>query len=132
MKAYLLVALGGAAGAAARHAVSAAALRMFGPGWPHGTFAVNVTGGVVMGLLAGWLVQRSGAELLGLNAHDARLVLATGVLGGFTTFSAFSLELALMLERKAHAAAALYALASVLCSLGAVFVGLALVRRLAS
>lgn len=132
MSAYLFVAFGGAVGAAARHAASAAALKLWGPGWPHGTFAVNLTGGLMMGLLAGWLVHRSGAAVLGLSAQDVRLWLATGVLGGFTTFSAFSLEMALMIERKAVAAAALYALVSVLGALGAVFLGLLIARRVFS
>lgn len=132
MNGYLLVALGGAAGAAARHAVSAGALRAFGPGWPYGTFAVNLAGGFVMGLLAGWFALRGlgeGGGPAGFSAHDARLLLATGVLGGFTTFSAFSLEIVLMIERKALAQAGLYALASTALSVAAVLAGLALVRR---
>lgn len=124
MKAYVLVALGGALGAAARHMVSAAALRWLGAGWPYGTLAVNVLGGLAMGLVIGWLSARGAAD-----AQSVRLLLATGVLGGFTTFSAFSLEVVLMLERREMFAAAAYVGLSVLGAVLALMAGLAVARR---
>src|SRR3712207_1029135 len=94
-----LVAVGGGIGAAARHLVNVAALRLIGPGFPAGTLAVNVAGGLLMGLLAGYLAFKSerGGEAL-------RLFLATGFLGGFTTFSAFSLDAVLLWNRGEPAA----------------------------
>ncbi|MCG8441840.1 MAG: fluoride efflux transporter CrcB [Caulobacterales bacterium] len=124
MKPLLLVAAGGALGASARHLVSVGALRLFGPGWPVGTFAANILGGLLMGLLVGWLTFAVD------GGRETRLFLATGVLGGFTTFSAFALETGLMIERKAFAGAALYAGLSVAGSVGALFAGLYLARRL--
>jgi CrcB protein len=121
----LFVGLGGALGAMARYLVGAQSLRAFGPGWPHGTLIVNVAGGLLMGVLAGWLAQRGGAD-----QERWRLLLGVGVLGGFTTFSAYSLELALMLERREYLPAATYAAASSLLAVGAVFVGLVAARRL--
>jgi len=124
MQTLLYVGIGGAVGAMARYLVGVQALRTFGSGWPYGTFAVNVAGGLLMGLLAGVLAHRGG-----LDQERWRLLLGVGVLGGFTTFSAFSLELALMLEKRAFAAAAVYALASVALSTLALFAGLMAARR---
>ena len=124
MQTLLYVGIGGAVGAMARYLVGVQALRTFGSGWPYGTFAVNVAGGLLMGLLAGVLAHRGG-----LDQERWRLLLGVGVLGGFTTFSAFSLELALMLEKRAFATAAVYALASVTLSTLALFAGLLLARR---
>lgn len=124
MQTLLYVGIGGAVGAMARYLVGVQALRTFGSGWPYGTFAVNVAGGLLMGLLAGVLAHRGG-----LDQERWRLLLGVGVLGGFTTFSAFSLELALMLEKRAFAPAAVYALASVTLSTLALFAGLLLARR---
>ena len=98
MSKLIFVALGGAAGAVARYLVGVQALRSFGPHWPWGTFAVNVVGGFLMGALAGWLAHRGGAD-----QERWRLLLGVGVLGGFTTFSAFSLEAALMIEKRVFA-----------------------------
>ncbi|WP_422056686.1 fluoride efflux transporter CrcB [Sphingomonas sp.] len=121
-----LVMLGGAVGAGARHLVGRAALGIWGPGFPIGTLAVNVFGGLAMGLLAGWLATRaSGDEAL-------RYLLGVGVLGGFTTFSAFSLETVLMIERGALVTALLYILASVALSIGALFAGLQVSRMVAA
>ncbi len=125
LKVFALVAAGGALGAVARHGVSALALRVFGPGWPHGTLAVNLVGGLAMGLLAGWLAQRASA-----GGAEVRLFLATGLLGGFTTFSAFSLEMAGMLARRDVLAMGLYAAVSVMGAVAACVAGLALARRL--
>jgi CrcB protein len=125
MQNLLLVALGGGAGAVARYLVGAAALRSFGSAWPYGTFAVNLIGGLLIGVLGGYLAHRGGAD-----QERLRLLLQVGVLGGFTTFSAYSLELAVMMERRDYAPAAAYAIASVVMSLAAVFAGLFLARRL--
>ncbi|MCR5871366.1 MULTISPECIES: fluoride efflux transporter CrcB [unclassified Sphingomonas] len=121
-----LVMLGGAVGAGARHLVGRAALGIWGPGFPVGTLAVNVVGGFAMGLLAAWLASRaSGGEAL-------RYLLGVGVLGGFTTFSAFSLETASMLQRGEFATALFYILASVVLSIGALFAGLQVSRMVAA
>ena len=119
---YLLVFLGGGLGAALRHGVNRAAFAVF-PGYPAGTLLVNVIGSALIGVLAGWFAYRGAG-------HDQplRLFLATGVLGGFTTFSAFSLDVAVMVQRNDYAAAAAYAAGSVILSLAAVFAGLALMR----
>jgi CrcB protein len=119
-----LVFLGGGIGAAGRHGVNVAAARLFGLGFPWGTLIVNVAGSFAMGLLAAWFAFRAGS---GLSQH-ARLFLATGILGGFTTFSAFSLDAVLLWERGAVAAAASYVIGSVAVSIGGLFAGLALVR----
>ncbi|WP_312167054.1 fluoride efflux transporter CrcB [Phenylobacterium sp.] len=124
MEKVLLVAAGGAAGAVARYAVGVQALRLWGPNWPFGTFVVNISGGLLMGLLAGYLAHRGGPD-----QEKLRVLLGVGVLGGFTTFSAFSLEIALMVERRAYGQAFTYATASVLLSMSALFVGLLLARR---
>ena len=103
----LLVMLGGAAGAGLRYEVGRLSLRHIGPGFPWGTLIVNLAGGLLIGLLAGWLLAGQG------DHRPAWTLLAVGLLGGFTTFSAFSLELFLMIER-GHAALALaYTAASV-------------------
>ncbi len=116
-----LVFVGGGLGAAGRHLVGQGAVRFFGFGFPYGTLIVNVLGCLAMGLLIGWLVRRGGSQ-------DMRLFLATGVLGGFTTFSAFSLDVANLWERGAGGQAATYILASVVISIAAVFAGLWLTR----
>jgi CrcB protein len=122
----LLVFLGGGIGAAGRHGVNIAAARLLGIGFPWGTLIVNVLGSFAMGLLAAWFAFRAGGAL----SQHARLFLTTGILGGFTTFSAFSLDAALLWERGAILAAASYVLVSVILSIGGLFAGLALVRSL--
>ncbi len=124
MTGYLLVFLGAGLGGILRHGVNAAALRAFGPAFPWSTLAVNVGGSLLMGILAGWFALKAGATW----TASARLFLATGVLGGFTTFSAFSLDAVMLWERGQGGLAALYVLASVTLSVGALLVGLALVR----
>jgi CrcB protein len=118
----LLVALGGAFGACARYLVGRWSLAAFGPELPLGTLVVNISGGLVMGLLAGWLARP------GSGAEHLRLLVGVGVLGGFTTFSAFSLELVTMLNRGDTLWALGYALASVTGAVLAVFAGLWLAR----
>ena len=125
MSKLLLVVLGGGAGAAARYAVGSHAWRLFGTAWPFGTFICNVLGGLAMGLLVGFLAHRGGAD-----QERLRLLFGVGVLGGFTTFSAFSLETALMIEKSRYAQAFTYVSASVLLSVAALFVGLIVARRL--
>lgn len=125
----LIVALGGAIGASLRHLSGMFWLRLMGPGFPWGTLFVNVAGSLAMGLLIGWLVKRSGAAAV--SSENLRLLLATGVLGGFTTFSAFSLDVANLWQRGEAMLALGYVLASVLFSILAVFAGLWLVRSIA-
>ncbi|MFM7027132.1 MAG: fluoride efflux transporter CrcB [Chakrabartia sp.] len=114
------VMFGGALGAAARY-LAASALGTRAGGWPLGTFCVNLLGGFLMGLLAALVLKGTASE-------TARLFLGVGVLGGFTTFSAFSLEGFQMIARGQWALAAGYALASVIGSIAALAVGFALVR----
>lgn len=125
MDKLLLVFVGGGLGSVARYLTGVAAMKGFGPGWPYGTFAVNILGGLIMGLLVGWLALRGGAD-----QERWRVLIGVGVLGGFTTFSSFSLETALMLERRDYGAAAGYAGASVVLAIGALFLGLLAARRI--
>lgn len=125
MNGFLLVALGGALGAGLRHGVGLAAARHLPLGWPWGTGIVNVTGSLAMGLLAGWLALKAEGA-----SQETRLFLATGVLGGFTTFSAFSLEIANLLRAGETVKAGLYAGLSVLLGVGALFIGLWMARRI--
>ena len=125
MSTDLWVALGGAIGSAARHGVNVWSGRMLGSGFPWHTLAVNVIGCFAMGVIV---------ELMALKINvgtEARAFLTTGILGGFTTFSAFSLDFALLVERKSYGLAGAYAVGSVLLSLAAVFAGLYLVRAAA-
>ena len=121
MTRFLIVAAGGALGAVARYGVG----RLLpAGGWPWATLTVNVAGGLLMGLLAGWLAFRGG-----VHGESIRLFAAVGVLGGFTTFSAFSLEAALLIERRQTAMAGGYVLASVVLSIAALFLGPMVARR---
>jgi CrcB protein len=118
---WLLVFVGGGLGAVARHGVNRAGLATLGPGFPWWTMAVNVTGSLLIGLLAGLFgVMEAGQNL--------RLFLVTGILGGYTTFSAFSLDALTLWERGEATQAALYILGSVILSLIAAAVGLMLSR----
>ena len=122
MKMILAVALGGALGASGRYLVTQQAFRLLASHFPWGTLTVNIVGSFAMGLLV---------ELMALKIHlspEVRVFLVTGVLGGFTTFSAFSLEVVVMIERHAYGPASAYILLSVLCSVGGLFLGLWLVR----
>jgi len=124
MSHILLVALGGGLGASARYLTNLAALRIIGPNFPAGTLVVNIVGSFLMGVLIASLARRTGTSM------ELRSFLATGFLGGFTTFSAFSLDFALMWERGNHFHGALYLGASVILSILALFAGLALVRAI--
>ena len=119
----LLVALGGALGSVARYGVNVATTRAFGPFFPWGTLTVNVVGGFVMGAIAAWFAFRGGP-------NEARIFLMTGILGGFTTFSAFSLDAVALWERGDAALAGAYVAASVVLSIAALAAGLALGRAL--
>lgn len=124
MQAYLIVFLGAGIGGAARHGVNVAALRLLGFGFPYGTLAVNIAGSVVMGLLAGWFAHKSDP------GQAWRLFLTTGILGGFTTFSTFSLDAVLLYERGELGTAVLYVAASVALAFAGLFAGLFIVRFL--
>lgn len=121
----LLVMLGGALGAGARYLVGRASLAAWGPGYPWGTLIVNLSGGLLMGVLAGTLAR------IGEGGDHWRLLLGVGVLGGFTTFSAFSLETMAMLERGDWVSALGYILASVVGSVAALAIGLVMTRAFA-
>ena len=121
----ILVFLGGGLGALGRWSLGLAATRFWGSAWPWGTLSVNVLGGFAMGLVMG-LLLKSGS--MSLSHENWRLFLGTGVLGGFTTFSAFSLETANMIEAGQWQHALLYSGTSVVLSVLAVFAGMALCR----
>jgi CrcB protein len=122
---YLLVFIGGGLGASLRHFINIACARCVGTDVPYGTFVINITGSTAMGLIAGYLAFKGAAS------QPWRLFVMTGILGGYTTFSAFSLDTALLYERGAVGLAVLYVLGSVVLSIAGLFAGLALVRHLA-
>jgi CrcB protein len=124
MPGILLVMIGGAVGAALRWETSRLALRRLGPGFPWGTLAVNLIGALLMGVLAARMIEAG-------THRPLWLLLAVGLLGGFTTFSAFSLELFLMLQRGEATSAAGYAAASVLGSILLLAIGFWAVRAAA-
>ena len=119
---YLIVFIGAGIGGALRHGVNVGAAKLFGFGFPFGTLIVNVVGSFAMGLLAGFFAYRAGIP------QHVRLFLTTGILGGFTTFSTFSLDAALLVERHSYALAAGYLIGSVAAGLSALFFGLAVFR----
>jgi len=120
---YLLVFIGGGIGSALRYGVGRVSLVLIGPNFPAGTLAVNVVGCFLMGALAEWLAFRD----TGMG-QGAKLLLTTGILGGFTTFSAFALDAVVLWQRGATATAALYVFASVIFSIGGLLAGMALFR----
>lgn len=126
LAATLNVAFGGALGAVLRYQTGRGLTALLGPqavtAFPWATLAVNVLGSLAMGLLAGWLAR------LGSGAEQWRLLIGVGLLGGFTTFSAFSLELMLLIERGQAATALTYALISVIAGLAALYLGLITMR----
>ena len=119
---YLIVFIGAGVGGALRHGVNVGATKLFGLGFPFGTFIVNVVGSFIMGLFAGYFAYRGGVP------QHVRLFLTTGILGGFTTFSTFSLDAAVLIERNSYGAASAYVLGSVAAGLAALFFGMALFR----
>ena len=123
---YLLVFVGGGMGATLRHLVNVTCARCIGIGFPWGTFIINISGSIAMGLIAGYLVFKGEAS------QPWRLFIMTGILGGYTTFSAFSLDTAVLYERGEIGLAALYVLGSVVLSIAGLFAGLALIRHLAA
>src|SRR5687768_8579222 len=128
MQSTLLVFLGAGIGGALRHGVNIGAARLLGIGFPWGTLGVNIVGSIAMGVLAGWLALKAGETW----TQSVRLFLATGILGGFTTFSAFSLDAVVLWQRGEVGAAAAYGLASVALSIGGLVAGLFVVRVLTS
>lgn len=124
MSNFLLVALGGGLGAAGRYGVSLALPAKPGE-WPWATFSINVAGSLLIGVLAGWLSTRGEA------GEPWRLFLGVGVLGGFTTFSAYSLETLRMIERGEWPMALAYAVGSVAAGLAAVAIGAEIAKRVA-
>jgi CrcB protein len=125
MNQILIVAIGGGIGAALRHLSSMAAFRMFGPAFPWGTMGINIAGSFAMGLFIELLARKLG------GSQELRLFVATGILGGFTTFSAFSLDFAALFERGQVGSAFFYAIASAVISIVALFAGLWLARSFA-
>jgi fluoride exporter len=122
---YLVVFLGGGVGAALRHGINLAVPKMLGTAFPYGTMLINVSGSFIMGLVAGYFAFKGDAS------QHWRLFLTTGILGGYTTFSAFSLDAAVLYERGEVGLATLYVLGSVALSIVGLFAGLALVRQFA-
>ena len=120
----LYVMVGGAVGSGARYLTGRVMLSLLGPDYPFGTLAVNLIGGLLMGVLVGVLARNTASETW-------RLLLGVGVLGGFTTFSAFSLDVVTMIERGAIGVAFGYVLVSVIGSIAALFAGLSAVRAVA-
>lgn len=125
MALLLPVAAGGALGASARYVVTGLVLRKMGTYFPYGTLAVNVLGSLVIGMVAGWFLREMAEAKPALQAF-----VITGFLGGFTTFSAFSLEMLNLLQRGDTGQAFTYAMASVILTLGACALGLMLVKAL--
>jgi CrcB protein len=125
MTSLILVMLGGAIGSGARHLTGRATLSLLGPDYPYGTLTVNLFGGLLMGLLAGFLSRAAAAE-------PWRLFLGVGVLGGYTTFSSFSLDTLMLAERGAPLVALGYVLLSVTGAIGALAAGLFIARSVAA
>jgi len=126
MRALVLIFLGAGLGGVLRHFVNIWCLRWFGPQLPWGVFVINVTGSLAMGLAAGYFAFKAGTGW----SQSMRLFVTTGVLGGYTTFSAFSLDAATLIERGDTLWAGLYVGGSVGLSIAALFLGLYLVRAL--
>lgn len=125
MPVLLQVALGGAIGASLRFLSGAVILRAMGSGFPYGTMFVNIVGSFLMGFLAFYLLER-------MDGSFSRFApfLLTGLLGGFTTFSAYSLDALYLLERGRYASASVYMGGSVILAIGALFLGMTIARSL--
>jgi CrcB protein len=126
MQTILLVFLGAGLGGVLRHLVNVGIARLLGNDFPYGILFINITGSLVMGVLVGWLAFRAGAGW----TRQVQLFVAVGVLGGYTTFSTFSLDAFRLIERGQIGLAALYVGGSVLLGVGGLWAGLALVRSL--
>lgn len=124
MYAFLIVFIGAGIGGAMRHTVNVAAAALAGTAFPFGTLSINIAGSLIMGALVEWFALRFDP------GQHWRLFITTGVVGGFTTFSAFSLETVLLIERGTPWLAATYVIASVVVSIAALFAGLTLVRHI--
>lgn len=122
---YFLVFIGGGLGASLRHAINVGCARACGINFPYGTFVINITGSLVMGIIAGYLA------LKGEASQPWRLFVTTGILGGYTTFSAFSLDAVTLYQRGEMGLALFYVLGSVVLSIAGLLAGLALVRHFA-
>lgn len=122
MNSLFPVMIGGAIGAGTRHLVGQAMLARLGPGFPWWTLSINIAGSLLMGMLVGWLARSGGGD-------TTRLFVGVGILGGFTTFSSFSMEYWMLFERGQNAQAAAYVLASVIGAIVACGLGLFLVRQ---
>ncbi len=122
---YILVFIGGGLGASLRHTVNVGCARVCGINFPYGTFVINITGSLVMGIIAGYLA------LKGEASQPWRLFVMTGILGGYTTFSAFSLDAVTLYQRGEMGLALFYVLGSVALSIVGLFAGLAVVRHFA-
>lgn len=122
MQSYLLVFVGGGIGAALRHGINVVFGRWLGTSFPFHTLFENISGSLVMGLLASYFALKSG------SSQSLRLFLTTGVLGGYTTFSAFSLETVLLWERDQYAAALAYVAISIAASIAGLALGVSLIR----
>jgi len=122
MMGYVVVFIGAGVGGAIRHAMNIWVARLMGTHFPWHTFVINITGSLVMGLVTGWFAQKVGA------AGHLRLFLATGVLGGYTTFSAYSLDAVLLWERNEPLLSALYVGGSVICAIAGLIFGLWVMR----
>jgi len=119
---FILVFVGGGLGSALRHGSNLLALRLVGSAYPLGTLAINVLGAFVMGVVVEWFALKTSLP------QSARLFITTGILGGFTTFSTYALEIGLLLQRGQHGLAALYAGGSVALGLAGLFGGMKLAR----
>lgn len=122
---YVLVFIGGGLGASLRHAINVGCARVCGVNFPYGTFVINISGSLVMGIIAGYLA------LKGEASQPWRLFIMTGILGGYTTFSAFSLDAVTLYQRGEIGLALFYVLGSVALSIAGLVGGLALVRHFA-
>ncbi len=120
---FLLVFVGAGLGGVLRHIMNMLSLRWFGPGFPAGTFLINISGSIVMGLVVGFLATRD------MPSIELRLFVATGILGGYTTFSTFSLDTITLWQRGEFAAAAAYVIGSLVLSFAGLWLGMALFRR---